>query len=71
MKNENNKKMSRFSPLRILILCGVSGLTFAGLALIGSGIYGIFTGTAPSILTLGKIVGIGFCAGFIIGLSKI
>ena len=67
----DRKQVSRFHPMRILLICGLQGFIFGFLALIGIGIYGFFVGTVLPIVTIAKIAGVAFVVGLISGAIKL
>jgi len=46
------------------------GVTFASIAIISCGVYGLFVGTVLPIATIGKIAGIAFIVGCVLGFGK-
>jgi hypothetical protein len=72
-KDEPKKRsVSRFNPIRILLICGVQGIEFAAGALMLVAVIGFLAGgTVPPYRTICIYVGIGFVLGCISGIRKI
>ena len=71
MKVKDQKVYPRFHPMRILIICLISGLSLAGFGLIAGGLYGFLKGTVLPLVVLAKLIGLGFVAGCVLGLAKL
>lgn len=66
-----NKHKSRFRPLRILVICGVDGLSIASVSLIGCAVYGFFVNSVPDLSTIALVMGIAFVVGCVKGARKL
>lgn len=72
MTQQNKKKeIARFHPLRILLVCGVQGLSLLFIAVMGCGAYGFFTGAVLPFATIAKVAGIAFAVGCVMGAKNL
>ena len=71
MSPENKKEVSRFNPLRILLVCGVKGFTWLSISIIGCAVYGVFVGTVLPFVTMAKVAAIAFGIGFVMGVGEL